>query len=226
MLARYVRGLQSRVLSTRLQGRNIGPRSSPSNTSTVSVVVAVSRSFGFGARSWMETQTLDLGMEFESNKISNLCTGHKNSPVKVKIRHFTDRRRKQCISLTLPTPPHFRSYFLWLVILFYLKLRVLCHEVPCWISSDQYERVRAITPNLTHLLPIHTWDLVTLTSHMTPGREKGWLGLIWKCSLRGVLTCVASGLDINGCVLSYFKGTVHLHCYTSCTLTTLHCSKV
>ncbi len=27
-------------------------------------------------------------------------------------------------------------------------LRVLCHEVPCWTSSDQYERVRAITPNL------------------------------------------------------------------------------
>ncbi len=51
--------------------------------------------------------------------------------------------------------------------------RVLCHEVPCWPSSDQYERVRAITPNLTHLLPIHTWDLVTLTSHMTPGRENG-----------------------------------------------------
>ncbi len=51
--------------------------------------------------------------------------------------------------------------------------RVLCHEVPCWTSSDQYERVRAITPNLTHLLPIHTWDLVTLTSHITPGRENG-----------------------------------------------------
>ncbi len=51
--------------------------------------------------------------------------------------------------------------------------RVLCHEVPCWTSSDQYERMRAITPNLTHLLPIHTWDLVTLTSHMTPGRENG-----------------------------------------------------
>ncbi len=51
--------------------------------------------------------------------------------------------------------------------------RVLCHEVPCWTSSDQYERVRVITPNLTHLLPIHTWDLVTLMSHMTPGRENG-----------------------------------------------------
>ncbi len=43
---------------------------------------------------------------------------------------------------------------------------------------------------------------------------------------RGVLTFVASGLDINGCVLSYFEGTANLHCYTSCTLTTLHCSKV
>ncbi len=47
-----------------------------------------------------------------------------------------------------------------------------------------------------------------------------------KNSLRGVLTFVASGLDINGCVLSYFEGTAILHCYTSCTLTTLHCSKV
>ncbi len=33
-------------------------------------------------------------------------------------------------------------------------------------------------------------------------------------------------VDINGCVLSYFEGTTNLHCYTSCTLTTLHCSKV
>ncbi len=27
-------------------------------------------------------------------------------------------------------------------------------------------------------------------------------------------------------VLSYFEGTANLHCYTSCTLSTLHCSKV
>ncbi len=40
------------------------------------------------------------------------------------------------------------------------------------------------------------------------------------------LTFVASSLDINGCVLNYFEGTVNLHYYTSCTLTTLHCSKV
>ncbi len=42
----------------------------------------------------------------------------------------------------------------------------------------------------------------------------------------GVYSVVASGLDINSCVLSYFEGTANLHCYTSCTLTTLHCNKV
>ncbi len=48
------------------------------------------------------------------------------------------------------------------------------------------------------------------------------LGPILTFSLRGVLTFVASGLDINGCLLSYFEGTVNLHCYSSCTLTILH----
>ncbi len=51
------------------------------------------------------------------------------------------------------------------------------------------------------------------------------LGPIWTFLLRVVLTFVASGLDMNGRVLSYFEGTANLHCYTSCTLTTLHCSK-
>ncbi len=51
------------------------------------------------------------------------------------------------------------------------------------------------------------------------------LGPIWTFSLKGVLTFVASGLDINGCVLSYFEGTANLHCYTSCTLTTLIVAK-
>ncbi len=45
---------------------------------------------------------------------------------------------------------------------------------------------------------------------------------IWTFSLRGVLTFVASGSAINGCVWSYFEGTANLHCYTSCILTTLH----
>ncbi len=52
------------------------------------------------------------------------------------------------------------------------------------------------------------------------------LGPIWTFSLRGELTFVFSGLGINGCVFSYFEGTAKLHCYTSCTLTTLHYSKV
>ncbi len=56
---------------------------------------------------------------------------------------------------------------------FFQILRVLCYEVPCWTSSDQYERGRVITPNLTHLLPIHTWDLVTLTSDTWHSRENG-----------------------------------------------------
>ncbi len=43
---------------------------------------------------------------------------------------------------------------------------------------------------------------------------------------RGVLPFVASSLDINGCVLSYFEVRANLHCYTSCTFTTLHCIKV
>ncbi len=43
------------------------------------------------------------------------------------------------------------------------------------------------------------------------------LSPIWTFSLRGVLTFLANGLDINGFVLSYFEGTA---------LTTLHCSKV
>jgi hypothetical protein len=51
-------------------------------------------------------------------------------------------------------------------------------------------------------------------------------GPIWTLSLWGVLTVVTSGLDINGCVLSYFEGKANLQSFTSCTLTTLHCSKV
>ncbi len=47
------------------------------------------------------------------------------------------------------------------------------------------------------------------------------LGPIWTFLLRGVLPFVASGLDINGCVFSYFEGTANVYCYTSCTLTTL-----
>ncbi len=35
------------------------------------------------------------------------------------------------------------------------------------------------------------------------------LGPMWTFSLRGVLTFVASGVDIDGCVLSYVEGTAN-----------------
>ncbi len=125
------------------------------------------------------------------------------------------------------------------IIIFFQILRELTVT-----SMREWER---LTPNLTLLLHIHTWDLVTLTSHMTPGRENVKLGPIWTFSLRSVLTFVASVLDINewmmhlysdllcivvhpkrfnGCVLSYFERTANVHSFTRCTLTTLHCSKV
>ncbi len=37
--------------------------------------------------------------------------------------------------------------------------RVIFHEVPCWTSSDPYESMRAITPNLTHLSPFKVQGL-------------------------------------------------------------------
>ncbi len=95
----------------------------------------------------------------------------------------------------------------------------------CWTSSHQYERVRAITPNLTHLLPIHTWDLVTLTSHMTHRREKMANWAQFGHFHLGVYSLLWPAVSILMGV-SYFEGTENLLCYTSCTLTTLHCSKV
>ncbi len=64
------------------------------------------------------------------------------------------------------------------------------------------------------------WEIMVATQNIDT------FGPIWTFSLRGVLIFVASGLDINGCVLSYFEGTANLHCYTSCALTTLLCSKI
>ncbi len=51
-------------------------------------------------------------------------------------------------------------------------------------------------------------------------------GPICAFSVRGCTLFWASSLDINGCVWSYFEGTANVHCYTSCTLTNLYCSKV
>ncbi len=51
------------------------------------------------------------------------------------------------------------------------------------------------------------WKIMVATQNIDT------LGLIWTFSLRGVLTFVASGLDIKCCVLSYFEGTANLHLY-------------
>lgn len=60
-------------------------------------------------------------------------------------------------------------------------------------------------------------------SFVTVSHKSQYTPYVFSFPLGGVLTFVASGLDINGCVLSYFEGTVHLHFCRSCTLTTLHC---
>ena len=63
------------------------------------------------------------------------------------------------------------------------------------------------------------WNIMVATQNIDP------LEPIWTFSPRGVLSFVASDSDIIN-VLSSFEGTANLQCYTSCTLTTLHCIKV
>ena len=46
---------------------------------------------------------------------------------------------------------------------------------------------------------------------MVATQNIGTLSTIWTFPLRGVLTFVDSGLDINGCAFNYFEGTVNLH---------------
>ncbi len=49
--------------------------------------------------------------------------------------------------------------------------------------------------------------------------------LWWTQCPRGLKQCRKITVAIQN-IKSYFEGTANLHCYTSCTLTTLHCSKV
>ena len=64
------------------------------------------------------------------------------------------------------------------------------------------------------------WTIMVVTQNIDT------LGPVWTFSRRGVLTYVASNLDINGCIFSYFEHTINLSCYKICRLTTLHCVKV
>ncbi len=61
-----------------------------------------------------------------------------------------------------------QQFFFFQILREFFAMR--CHVELLVTSMRERE---AITPNSTHLLPIHTWDLVTLTSHMTLGRENG-----------------------------------------------------
>ncbi len=122
-------------------------------------------------------------------------------------------------------------------------LKMLRVKVICEASSNGRRSARSLTSTSSVMSSWRSgrglqWQHVKLCWTPCPrGLRQCWkimvathnidtLGPIWTFSLRGVLTFVASGLDINGCVLSYFEGTANVHCYTSCTLTTLHCSKV
>ncbi len=96
---------------------------------------------------------------------------------------------------------------------------MLNFQWPVWESERDNTKFNTPAPH-SHLRHCNTNE-----SHDTGERQFGHFHF-WTFSLRGVLTFVASGLDINGCLLSYFEGTANWHCYTSCKLTTLHCDKV
>ncbi len=120
-----------------------------------------------------------------------------------------------------------------------LRIKVICGAS----SNERWRSTRSLTSTSSVMSSWRSrrglqWQPVKLWWTPCPrGLSQCWkimmttqnidiVGPIWTFSLRGVLSFVASGIDINGYVLSYFEGTASLHCYTSCTLTTLHCSKV
>ncbi len=80
---------------------------------------------------------------------------------------------------------------------------MLNFQWPVWDSESDKTKFNTPAPH-SHLRPCNTNE-----SHDTG--ERKWL--IWTFSIWGVLTFVVSGLDINGCVLSYFEGTANLHLY-------------
>ncbi len=87
----------------------------------------------------------------------------------------------------------------------------------CDVTIDEWKRTPVATCEaLVNSMPKRV--KAVLESNVTRQNIET-LGTICTFSLRGLLAFVASGLDINGCVLSYFKGTANLHCYTNYTLT-------
>ncbi len=138
---------------------------------------------------------------------------------------------------------HFTPYFFLILILFlpifiYIPLCYVSFFLHCPLSGPvliyiSLLIISCIIEYVTNKRPLNLepwtpcprglrqcWKIMVTTQNIDTLRP------IWTFSLRGLLTFVASGVDINGCVLSYFEGTENVHCYTSCKLTTLHCSKV
>ncbi len=135
--------------------------------------------------------------------------------------------------------PLFFSYFYFILTYIYIYSLVLCFIfLHCPLSGPvliyiSLLIISCIIEYVTNKRPLNLepwtpcprglrqcWKIMVTTQNIDTLRP------IWTFSLRGLLTFVASGVDINGCVLSYFEGTENVHCYTSCKLTTLHCSKV
>ncbi len=103
-----------------------------------------------------------------------------------------------------------------------LRVKVICgaSSKGRWRSARSLTSTSSVMSSWACLRGLwQCWKIMVATQNIDT------LGPIWTFSLRGVLIFVASGLDINGCGLSYW-GTANFHCYTSCTLTTLHCIKV
>ncbi len=94
----------------------------------------------------------------------------------------------------------------------------------CDVIMEEWKRTPVVTCEaLVNSMP----KRVKAVLENNGGHRKYWhFGPNLQIFAWGVLTFVASSLDIKGCVLSYFVGKANLNCYTSCTLTTLHYSKV
>ena len=112
-------------------------------------------------------------------------------------------------------------------------------DFACWIGAEAVHTAPEASNATKHTEQIVP-DLVRVSPNTSDVQRLGQCASTFKAVLENngrrtkywhfgpssdIFTFVASGSNINGCVLSYFEGTANLHCYTSCTLTTLHCIK-
>ena len=95
---------------------------------------------------------------------------------------------------------------------------------PLWVEPALLYRCMVLATVLIFMWSNNSHLRPCITNESHDAREGKWL--IGPNLDIFTKVCTHFCCDINGCVLSYFKGTANVHCYTSCTLTTLHCSKV